>query len=178
MPKGRPLAYSGGGFIKSMREKHEPHMKLAGRVDSLEKGIPIELAQLHKTLSKSFGMQRKTLARVIGLEKKVAELEEQKAQIEDAVDDIIADDGIDIDDEVPIPQEAGDDVISGEIGSDKPSSGGEPPKGVGTITDPPKKIKATRKKIKAKKKKLKAKRKKIKAADIKKGTALDKDFGS
>ena len=178
MPKGRPLAYSGGGFIKSMREKHEPHMKLAGRVDSLEKGIPIELAQLHKTLSKSFGMQRKTLARVIGLEKKVAELEEEKAQIEDVVDDIIADDGIDIDDEVPIPQEAGDDVISGEIGSDKPSSGGEPPKGVGTITDPPKKIKATRKKIKAKKKKLKAKRKKIKAADIKKGTALDKDFDS
>ena len=186
MPKGRPLAYSGGGFIKSMREKHEPHMKLAGRVDSLEKVIPIELAQLHKTLSKSFGMQRKTLARVIGLEKKVAELEEQKAQIEDAVDDLIADDGIDIDDEVPIPQEAGDDVISGkierpdegEIGADKPSSGGEPPKGVGTITDPPKKIKATRKKIKAKKKKLKAKRKKIKAADIKKGTALDKDFDS
>ena len=195
MPKGRPLEYSGGGFIKSMREKHEPHMKLAGRVDSLEKGIPIELAQLHKTLSKSFGMQRKTLARVIGLEKKVAELEEEKAQIENVVDDIL-EDGIDDDevpipqevgDEVPIPQEVGDDDVitgkierpdEGEIGADKPSSGGEPPKGVGTITDPPKKIKAKKKKIKAKKKKLKAKRKKIKAADIKKGTALDKDFDS
>ena len=70
MPKGRPLAYSGGGFIKSMREKHEPHMKLAGRVDGLEKNLSIQLAKLHKTLSKSFGMQRKTLMRVIDLEKK------------------------------------------------------------------------------------------------------------
>ena len=159
MPKGRPLAYSGGGFIKSMREKHEPHMKLAGRVDGLEKIIPIELAQLHKTLSKSFAMQRKTLVRVLGLEKKVAELEAQKAQIADVVDDII-DDGIDIDDEVPIPQEVeGERPAEGEVGGDdKPSSG------VSTLIDPPKRIRATRKKIKA--------------ADIKKGTALDKDFGS
>ena len=37
MPKGRPNSYAGGGFIKSMREKHEPHMKLAGKVESLEK---------------------------------------------------------------------------------------------------------------------------------------------
>ena len=159
MPKGRPLAYSGGGFIKSMREKHEPHMKLAGRVDGLEKIIPIELSQLHKTLSKSFVMQRKTLVRVLGLEKKVAELEAQKAQIADVVDDII-DDGIDIDDEVPIPQEVeGERPAEGEVGGDdKPSSG------VSTLIDPPKRIRATRKKIKA--------------ADIKKGTALDKDFGS
>ena len=164
------MASTNKNLIQSLRSAHDPHFKLEGRVEGLEKNIPIQIAQLHKTLSKSFGMQRKTLMRVLGLEKKVAELEEQKAQIEDAVDDVIADDGIDIDDEVPIPQEAGDDVISGkierpdegEIGADKPSSGGEPPKGVGTITDPPKKIKATRKKIKAKKKKLKAKRKKIK----------------
>ena len=50
MPKGRPNSYAGGGFIQSMREKHEPHMKLAGKVESLEKNIPIELAQLHKTI--------------------------------------------------------------------------------------------------------------------------------
>jgi len=72
MPKGRPNSYAGGGFIKSMREKHEPHMKLAGRVDGLEKNLSIQLAKLHKTLSKSFGMQRKTLMRVIDLEKKVS----------------------------------------------------------------------------------------------------------
>ena len=72
MPQGRPNSYAGGGFIKSMREKHEPHMKLAGRVEGLEKDIPIAIAQLHKTLSKSFGMQRKTLMRVIDLEKDAA----------------------------------------------------------------------------------------------------------
>ena len=66
MPQGRPNSYAGGGFIKSMREKHEPHMKLAGRVEGLEKNIPIAIAQLHKTLSKSFAMQRKTLTRVLG----------------------------------------------------------------------------------------------------------------
>ena len=166
MPKGKPNMYAGGGLIKSLRSAHDPHFKLEGRVGGLEKGLGIEVAQLHKTLSKSFAMQRKTLIRVLGLEKKVAELEAQKAQIADAVDDII-DDGIDIDDEVPIPQEVGDDVISvkierpdeGEVGGDdKPSSG------VSTLIDPPKRIRATRKKIKA--------------ADIKKGTALDKDFGS
>ena len=166
MPKGKPNMYAGGGLIKSLRSAHDPHFKLEGRVGGLEKGLGIEVAQLHKTLSKSFAMQRKTLVRVLGLEKKVAELEAQKAQIADVVDDII-DDGIDIDDEVPIPQEVGDDVISGKIerpdegevgGDDKPSSG------VSTLIDPPKRIRATRKKIKA--------------ADIKKGTALDKDFGS
>ncbi len=178
MPKGRPLAYSGGGFIKSMREKHEPHMKLAGRVDSLEKGIPIELAQLHKTLSKSFGMQRKTLARVIGLEKKVAELEEEKAQIEDVVDDIL-EEGFDAAHATPEEVE--------EYNSSVPMTDQEKEfvaeeskfdavdKSVATKTKPKKKKPEAKKK---KKKKLKAKRKKIKAADIKKGTALDKDFDS
>jgi len=151
--------YAGGGLIKSLRSAHDPHFKLEGRVGGLEKGLVIEVAQLHKTLSKSFAMQRKTLVRVLGLEKKVAELEAQKAQIADVVDDII-DDGIDIDDEVPIPQEVeGERPAEGEVGGDdKPSSG------VSTLIDPPKRIRATRKKIKA--------------ADIKKGTALDKDFGS
>ena len=159
MPKGKPNMYAGGGLIKSLRSAHDPHFKLEGRVGGLEKGLVIEVAQLHKTLSKSFAMQRKTLVRVLGLEKKVAELEAQKAQIADVVDDII-DDGIDIDDEVPIPQEVeGERPAEGEVGGDdKPSSG------VSTLIDPPKRIKV--------------KRKKIKAADIKKGTALDKDFGS
>ena len=75
MPKGRPNSYAGGGFIQSMREKHEPHMKLAGKVESLEKNIPIEFAGIHKTISKSFGMQRKTLARVLGLENRVSNIE-------------------------------------------------------------------------------------------------------
>ena len=159
MPKGKPNMYAGGGLIKSLRSAHDPHFKLEGRVGGLEKGLVIEVAQLHKTLSKSFAMQRKTLVRVLGLEKKVAELEAQKAQIADVVDDII-DDGIDIDDEVPLPQEVeGERPAEGEVGGDdKPSSG------VSTLIDPPKRIRATRKKIKA--------------ADIKKGTALDKDFGS
>ena len=159
MPKGKPNMYAGGGLIKSLRSAHDPHFKLEGRVGGLEKGLVIEVAQLHKTLSKSFAMQRKTLIRVLGLEKKVAELEAQKAQIADVVDDII-DDGIDIDDEVPIPQEVeGERPAEGEVGGDdKPSSG------VSTLIDPPKRIRV--------------KRKKIKAADIKKGTALDKDFGS
>ena len=157
MPKGKPNMYAGGGLIKSLRSAHDPHFKLEGRVGGLEKGLVIEVAQLHKTLSKSFAMQRKTLVRVLGLEKKVAELEAQKAQIEDDVDDILEDG---IDDEVPIPQEVeGERPAEGEVGGDdKPSSG------VSTLIDPPKRIRATRKKIKA--------------ADIKKGTALDKDFGS
>ena len=175
MPKGKPNMYAGGGLIKSLRSAHDPHFKLEGRVGGLEKGMGIEVAKLHKTLSKSFVLQRKTLARVLGLEKRVAELEAQKAQVEDVVDDII-------DDEVPTDQEVGDDdVIAGQI--ERPAEGevggdDKPSRGVSTLITPPKKIKAKKKKLKAKKKKLKAKRKKIKAADIKKGTALDKDFGS
>ncbi len=148
---------SSKNLIQSLRSAHDPHFKLEGRVGQLEKGLGIEVAKLHKTLSKSFVLQRKTLARVLGLEKRVAELEAQKAQVEDVVDDILEDG---IDDEVPLPQEVeGERPAEGEVGGDdKPSSG------VSTLIDPPKRIRATRKKIKA--------------ADIKKGTALDKDFGS
>ena len=91
MPQGRPNSYAGGGFIKSMREKHEPHMKLAGRVDRLEKDFPIALAGIHKTSSKSFGLQRKTLMRVIGLEKKVSGITIIIEGLEDAAAD--AEDG-------------------------------------------------------------------------------------
>ena len=74
MPKGKPNMYAGGGLIKSLRSAHDPHFKLEGRVGGLEKGLVIEVAQLHKTLSKSFAMQRKTLVRVLGLEGRVGVL--------------------------------------------------------------------------------------------------------
>ena len=69
------MASTNKNLIQSLRSAHDPHFKLEGRVEGLEKNIPIQIAQLHKTLSKSFGMQRKTLMRVLGLEKKLAELD-------------------------------------------------------------------------------------------------------
>ena len=69
-------------MIGNLRGKYDPHFKLEGRVDRLEKEIPIQLSQLHKTLSKSFGMQRKTLMRVLGLEERVAELEAAEAAVD------------------------------------------------------------------------------------------------
>ena len=75
-------------MIASLRGKHDPHYKLAGRVDRIEKEIPIKLSQLHKTLSKSFGMQRKTLMRVLGLEERVAELEAAEAAVDQAVEEL------------------------------------------------------------------------------------------
>ena len=62
-------------MIASLSEKHDPHYKLAGRVEGLEKDLPRQLNQLHKTLSKSLGMQRKTLMRVLGLDKRLSNLE-------------------------------------------------------------------------------------------------------
>ncbi len=58
-------------MIDALRAKHDPHYQLAGKVESLGKDIPVQLTKLHETLSKSFAMQRKTLTRVLGLEKKV-----------------------------------------------------------------------------------------------------------
>jgi len=63
MPSKKP------SMIEAMRAKHDPHYQLAGKVEDLEKNLPRELNQLHKTLSKSFALQGKTLKRVIGLEK-------------------------------------------------------------------------------------------------------------
>ena len=82
MPKGNK------NLIESLRSAHDPHFKLEGRVEELEKKLPIEIADLHKTLSKSFGMQRKTLVRVLGLEKKIEELQAAKQKVEEVVDDI------------------------------------------------------------------------------------------
>jgi len=73
-------------MIDSLRAKHDPHYQLAGKVESLEqekKDIPIKIAELHKTLSKSFGMQRKTLIRVAGLEKRVKDNETRISNLAD-----------------------------------------------------------------------------------------------
>ena len=157
MPKGRPNSYAGGGFIQSMREKHEPHMKLAGKVEGLEKNIPIELAQLHKTLSKSFGMQRKTLMRVLGLEKRLAELEAEKAQREIEQEEVIEDE---LDGEIPEGlDDVLDDIREEEVGGDEESG-------------------APRVATKTKKKRpiLKVKKKKISGSAFKKGTPFDDGF--
>ena len=42
---------SSKNLIQSLRSAHDPHYKLEGRVGQLEKGLGIEVAQLHKTLS-------------------------------------------------------------------------------------------------------------------------------
>ena len=100
-------------MIDALRAKHDPHYQLAGKVESLGKDIPIQLAQLHKTLSKSFAMQRKTLTRVLGLEERVAQLEAQKEVIQDVVEDIedVIEDVIEDEPEEEIP-EGLDDVLN------------------------------------------------------------------
>ena len=57
-------------IIGNLRGRHDPHYKLAARVDNIERDL-LSLSGIHATLSKSFGLQRKTLARVIGLEQEV-----------------------------------------------------------------------------------------------------------
>ena len=79
MPSKKP------SMIDAMRAKHDPHYKLAakvaglqdsgGRVDKVEKDIAVKLESLHKTLSKSFAMQRKALMRVAGVEGRIKNLE-------------------------------------------------------------------------------------------------------
>ena len=59
---------------------------------------PDEFSKIHKTLSKSFAMQRKTLVRVLGLEKRVNVLELEQAEEEQAkegIDEILNDLGVD-----------------------------------------------------------------------------------
>ena len=83
---------SSKNLIQSLRSAHDPHFKLEGKVGGLEKGLGIEVAKLHKTLSKSFAMQRKTLARVLGLEGRVGVLESQQAaeeQAQEGIDEIL-----------------------------------------------------------------------------------------
>ena len=85
---------SSNNLIQSLRSAHDPHFKLEGKVGGLEKGLGIEVAKLHKTLSKSFAMQRKTLVRVLGLEGRVGVLESQQAaeeQAQEGIDEILDD---------------------------------------------------------------------------------------
>ena len=131
---------SSNNLIQSLRSAHDPHFKLEGRVGGLEKGMGVEVAKLHKTLSKSFVLQRKTLVRVLGLEGKVSELEAQQAaedQAKEGIDDIL--------NELGVGGEAEEAAAEEEMGG-----------GTKTKTKP-----------KAKKKpKIRAKKKKIKAKDI------------
>ena len=81
-------------IIGDLRGRFDPHYKLASNVEGIEKGLGVEVAQIHKTLSKSFAMQRKTLVRVLGLEKKVNVLELEQAaeeQAKEGIDEILND---------------------------------------------------------------------------------------
>ena len=88
MPTNKPNS------ISSLRGRFDPHYKLSGKVEGLEKGVSDQVSQIHKTISKSFVTQRKTLARVLGLEKRVNHLEIQEAAEEQAkenLDDLLED---------------------------------------------------------------------------------------
>ena len=80
-------------IIGKLRRKYEPHMQLSAKVDLNHNIIHAieckleDLPKIHKTLSKSFGMQRKTLMRVLALEKQVAELRQEKQTPEQDIGD-------------------------------------------------------------------------------------------
>ena len=147
------MASTNKNLIQSLRSAHDPHFKLEGRVEGLEKNITIQIAQLHKTLSKSFGMQRKTLMRVLGLEKKLAELEASKGaqQEEEQEIEYIIDDVQDVLDDIRGEEEIG--------GSDD----------VSEITPPT----STATKPKPKRKRLRIKKKKISGSDLKKDSSQE-----
>lgn len=137
-------------IIGDLRGKFDPHYKLASNVEGIEKGLGIEVAKLHKTLSKSFAMQRKTLARVLGLEGRVGVLESQQAaeeQAQEGIDEIL--------DEILGEDSQEESEIGGTKTKTKPKVKKRPATPVG------KKIPTGKKKPK-----IKAKKKKIKAKDI------------
>ena len=82
-------------IIGNLRRRYEPHMKLSAKVDfnhDLIHGIEgklKDLPKIHKTLSKSFGMQRKTLLRVIELEKQTDAITIIIENIQDGLEDAI-----------------------------------------------------------------------------------------
>ena len=67
-------------IIGNLRRRYEPHMQLEAKVDLNHSiihkidGKLGDLPKIHATLSKSFGLQRKTLKRLIELEKKVDDI--------------------------------------------------------------------------------------------------------
>ena len=166
------MASTNKNLIQSLRSAHDPHFKLEGRVEGLEKNIPIQIAQLHKTLSKSFGMQRKTLMRVLGLEKKLAELEASKGaqqeaeqEVEDVIDDVqdaVDEAGESIDEEIP---EQLDNVLD-DIRGEEEIGGSDD---VSEITPPT----STATKPKPKRKRLRIKKKKISGSDLKKDSSQE-----
>ena len=90
MPSTKP------NMIDALRAKHDPHYKLAskvsglqdagGKVDKLEKDIAAKLKSIHNTSSKSFGLQRKTLVRVLGLEKRLTVSDTRISNIETGIE--------------------------------------------------------------------------------------------
>ena len=145
---------SSNNLIQSLRSAHDPHFKLEGKVGGLEKGLGVEVAKLHKTLSKSFVLQRKTLARVLGLEGRLSELEAQQAaeeQAKEGIDDLLGD----------ILGEDSQEDQQEEVGDTKPKKKKPAAKKKKRPATP------VGKKIPQKKKpSLKVKKKKIKAKDI------------
>ena len=152
MPTNKPNS------ISSLRGRFDPHYKLAGKVEGLEKGVSNQVSQIHKTISKSFVTQRKTLTRVLGLEKRVNHLEIQEAAEEQAkenLDDILKD----------IHQASPEEVK--EYNSSVPMTD-EEKEFVGEES----KFDAVNKSV-ATKKKPKAKKSKISASAFKKGTSQE-----
>ena len=176
-------------MIDALRAKHDPHYQLAGKVESLGKDIPIQLAQLHKTLSKSFAMQRKTLTRVLGLEKRVTDNEtrisnladvaikigeqqaERKEEVAEAVEEVaeaVEELAEEVGEEIP---EGLDDVLDDIRGDDAEEEVG----GEESLKEP---AVATKPKPKKKKPRIRIKKKRISADDLKKGTPFDEGFKS
>ena len=151
---------SSNNLIQSLRSAHDPHFKLEGKVGGLEKGLGVEVAKLHKTLSKSFVLQRKTLARVLGLEGRLSELEAQQAAEERAkegIDDLLGD----------ILGEDSQEDQQEEVGDTKSKAKTKPKKKKPAAKKKKRPATPVGKKIPQKKKpSLKVKKKKIKAKDI------------
>ena len=169
-------------MIDALRAKHDPHYQLAGKVESLGKDIPIQLTQLHKTLSKSFAMQRKTLTRVLGLEKRVTDNEtrisnladvaikigEQQAERKEEVAEAVEELAEEVGEEIP---EGLDDVLDDIRGDDAEEEVG----GEESLKEP---AVATKPKPKKKKPRIRIKKKRISADKFKKGTPFDEGFKS
>ena len=187
------MASTNKNLIQSLRSAHDPHFKLEGRVEGLEKNIPIQIAELHKTLSKSFGMQRKTLARVLGLESRLSNLEvaievwtsreasrrqqeaEQKIEevaeeVADAVEDVVDQAGDQVEDSIDeeIPEQLDNvlDDIRGEEEIGESDDVAETTPTTSTATKP-----------KPKRKRLRIRKRKISGSDLKKGSSQETETG-
>ena len=176
-------------IIGNLRRRYEPHAKLSANVDlnhkiihqlenetrALEKKVT-DLPKIHSTLSKSFGMQRKTLTRVIALEKRVSgnetrisnladvaiKIGEEQAERKKAIVEAAAEAAEELGEEIP---EGLDDVLDdirgddAEVGSTK------------TKTKP-----KAKKKSKAKKKPVAKKRGKKSFSKVKDKVKAEKFF--